>query len=158
MSSLVSKPADEINRSMVKFLPELSSDYATYPMHHKRWYQPNEKGPKGEPCFMKGDDMSIVKRDYAYCKRGVMGPGYYSLMTKISYVNLYSKLDSMQPGTCGVACNSMDRKAIDEHDDVKRVIYGRHFAPRPCDTAAGKRAMAESEGMAAAAHGLNTFI
>lgn len=155
MTSYVSKPPEEINRSMLKFLPELDSDYAHYPMYHKRWYQPSEKGPKGEPCFIKGDDASIciVKRDYAYCKRGSMGPGYYSLMTKISYVNLYSKLGSMQPGTCGVACNSIDRKALDEYDDVKRIMYGRQLSPRPDDTAAAKRVMDEAQGMAMAAYG-----
>ena len=151
MSSLVSKPAKEINASMIKFLPELDSDYARYPMHHERWYQPSEKGPKGEPCFLAGPDAG-VKKDYAYCKRGVKGPGYYSLMTKVSYVNLYSKIDSLQPGTCGIACNSADRKLMDEHDDVKRVLYGRQFSPKPCDAAAGKRAMDEAQGMASAAY------
>jgi hypothetical protein len=55
MSCLVSKPAVEINRSMIKFSPELDSDYARYRMHHQQpcWYQPIEKGPKGEDCFMK---------------------------------------------------------------------------------------------------------
>ncbi|KAL3918190.1 MAG: hypothetical protein SGILL_004354 [Bacillariaceae sp.] len=151
MSSLVSKPAKEINASLIKFLPELNSDYARYPMHHKRWYQPSEKAPKGEPCFIHEKENGI-KKDYAFCKNGIKGPGYYSLMTKIAYVNLYSKLQSMQPGTCGCACSAADRKAMDEYDDVKRVIYGRHFSPRPDDAAAGKRAMDEAQGMATAAY------
>jgi hypothetical protein len=154
MSSLISKPADEINGSLIKFLPELDSDYARYPMHHLRWYLPSEKGPKGEPCFVPQTENGI-KKDYAFCKNGVKGPGYYLLMTKIAYVNLYSKLDSMQPGTCGIACSSADRKAMDEYDDVKRVIYGRHLAPKPDDTAAGIRAMAESQGQASAAYNGN---
>lgn len=155
MSSLISKPAAEINQSMVKFLPELDSVYARYPMHHERWYQPSEKGPKGEPCFLAASEDAGIKKDYVFCKRGVKGAGYYLLMTKVSYVNLYTKLDSLQPGTCGMACNSADRKAMDEYDDVKRVLYGRHMSPRPDDAAAGKRAMDEAVGMAQATYGLN---
>lgn len=155
MSILVTKPDAEINRSMIKLLPELDSDYAKYPMHWERWYQPSEKGPKGEPCFVAGTQKDGgIKKDYVYCKTGGNGPGYYSLMTKVSYVNLYTKLDSMSPGgTCGIGCTSADRRAMDEYDDVKRVLYGRHFAPRPCDKAAGKRTMDEAHGMAQAAYG-----
>lgn len=155
MSSFASKPADVMNRNMINFLPELASDYARYPMHHERWYQPGETDPKGGPCFIKGGDVSTIKKDYAYCKQGSFGPGYYSLMTKISYVNLYTKLDSMQPGTCGIACNSADRKAMDEYDDVKRLMYGRHMASRPCDTVAEKIMMDEAQGMANAAHAMD---
>lgn len=152
MSSIITKPANELNKSMIKFLPELDSEYAKYPMNFKRWYQPSEKGPKGEPCFVKGGSPDVVKKDYAYCKRGSFGPGYYSLMTKIAYVNLYSRHDSQQPGTCGCACNAEDRKLMDEHDDVKRLLYGRQMSPRPSDNAAEKRAMDESQGMAIAAY------
>ncbi|KAG7360495.1 hypothetical protein IV203_035594 [Nitzschia inconspicua] len=151
MSCLISKPEAEINRSMIKFLPELDSEYARYPMHHPQWYQPSQKGPKGEPCFIQETENGI-KKDYVFCKCGSEGPGYYLLMTKVSYVNLYTKLDSLQPGTCGVACNAADRKALDEYDDVKRVLYGRHLSPRPDDAAAGKRAMDEAQGMAIAAY------
>ena len=155
MSSIITKPANELNKSMVKFHPELDSDYARYPMNHKRWYQPGEKGPKGEPCFVKGGDPSLRKKDYMYCKLGSFGPGYYSLMTKIAYVNLYTKHDSVQPGTCGMACNAADRQLLDEHDDVKRLLYGRHMSPKPTDAAAAKRAMDESEGMANAAYAMD---
>jgi hypothetical protein len=152
MSSIITKPAKELNASMVKFHPELDSDYARYPMYHKRWLQPSEKGPKGEPCFLKCDDPSVVKKDYTYCKRGNFGPGYYSLMTKVAYVNLYTKHDSMQPGTCGIACNAADRNAIDEHDDVRRLLYARQNSSKPSDTAADKQAMDVAQGMAIAAY------
>lgn len=120
-------------------------------MNNKRWYGPGEKGPKGEPCFVKGGSPDIVKKDYAYCKTGSFGPGYYSLMTRIAYTNLYTKHQTIQPGTCGCACNAADRKLMDEHDTVNRLLYGRQLSPRPCDGAAEKRAMNESEGMAVAA-------
>lgn len=151
MSSMVTASPKELNRLMVKFLPELDSEYAKYPMNNKRWYQPSEKGPKGEPCFVKGGSPDVVKKDYAYCKNGSFGPGYYSLMTKVAYTNLYTKHVSQQPGTCGCACNSEDRKLIDEHDTVQRLLYGRQLSPRPCDAAAAKRGMDEAEGMATAA-------
>jgi hypothetical protein len=153
MSSIITKSAKELNASMIKFLPELDSDYARYPMSHKRWlYQAEDKGPKGEPCFVKGFDPSVLKKDYAYCKNGHLGPGYYSLMTKVAYVNLYAKHCSQQPGTCGCAFNAKDLKAIDEHDDVRRLLYARQMSPRPCDVAAETRAMKESDGMAIAAY------
>lgn len=155
MSSIITKPAKELNASMIKFLPELDSDYARYPMNYDRWYQPGETAPNGKPCFVKGSDPSVVKKDYTYCKNGPLGPGYYSLLTKVAYVNLYSKHDSNQPGMCGCACNAQDRKAIDEHDDVKRLLYGRQMSPKPSDKAAETRAMQESQGMAAAAHAMD---
>eukprot|EP00531_Pseudo-nitzschia_arenysensis_P016087 CAMPEP_0116133482 /NCGR_PEP_ID=MMETSP0329-20121206/10129_1 /TAXON_ID=697910 /ORGANISM="Pseudo-nitzschia arenysensis, Strain B593" /LENGTH=169 /DNA_ID=CAMNT_0003628115 /DNA_START=394 /DNA_END=903 /DNA_ORIENTATION=+ len=152
MSSIITKPANILNKNMVKFHPELESDYARYPMTYKRWYQPGEKGPKGEPIYIKANTPDVVKKDYVFCKYGSCGPGYYSLMTKIAYVNLYSKHDSIQPGTCGCACNAEDRKAMDEHDDVKRLLYARQMSPRPNDKDAVTRAMKESEGMAIAAY------
>lgn len=147
-----SKPPAILNKSMVKFHPELKSEYARFPMTYTRWYQPGEKGPKGEPCYIKANTPDVVKKDYVFCKYGASGPGYYSLMTKIAYVNLYSKHDSIQPGTCGCACSAEDRKAIDEHDDVRRVLYARHLSPRPNDNDAVIRAMKESQGMSIAAY------
>jgi hypothetical protein len=73
-------------------------------------------------------------------------------MTKTAYVNLYTKLDSLQPGTCMVACNGADRKATDEYNDVKCVIYHQQMSPKPDDGVAGDRALGEAQGMAAAAY------
>jgi hypothetical protein len=154
MSSVITKSADELNESMIKFFPELKSEYARFPMSYERWLNPGEKTPKGDPCFVKSADGSIFKKDYVWCKYGNFGPGYYHLLTKPAYVNLYNKIDSIQPGTCGIACNSADRKAMDEHDDVKRLLYGRHMSPRPSDKAAEQRAMDESLGMARAAYAM----
>ncbi len=152
MSSMITASPAELNRLMVKFHPELDSVYAKYPMNNKRWYQAAEKGPRGEPCFVKGGSPDVVKKDYVYCKNGSFGQGYYLLMTKTAYTNLYSKHQSNQPGTCGCACSAEDRKSMDEHDTVNRLLYGRQLSPRPCDAAAAKRGMDESEGMATAAY------
>lgn len=151
MSCIMTASPAELNRLMVKFHPCLDSTYAKFPMSNKRWYQPGEKGPKGEPCFVKGGSPDIVKKDYAYCKNGSFGPGYYSLMTRIAYTNLYSKHQSTSPTTCGCACSAADRKLLDEYDTVRRMLYARQMSPRPCDAAAEKRAMKETEGMAVAA-------
>ncbi len=150
MSSVITASPAELNRLQVKFHPELASEYAKCPMNHERWYKPAEKGPKGEPCFIKGGSPKVLKKDYVYCKFGMYGPGYYSLMTKCAWVNLYTKHMSIEP-FCGCACNAKERKLLDEHDTVRRLLYGRHFAPRPTDEASHKRAMDESIGMSIAA-------
>ena len=81
---------------MPKVAPELASSYAKYPLKEKSWLGPNAKGPKGEPCFIKESDNGI-KMDYVYCKNGINGPGYYHLLTKTSYVNLYSRVVNSPP-------------------------------------------------------------
>ena len=82
----------ELNAAMVRIAPELSSVYAEYPMLRQRWLGPHETGPKGEPCFIEAKQDEGRKPDYVYCKRGISGPGYYSLLTKIAYVNLYGRV------------------------------------------------------------------
>lgn len=148
MSALVTKPAAEINQSMIKFFPELASPYAKYPMKHERWYDPTEKGPKGEPCYLPQGDVG-VKADYAYCKRVPegMNAGYFSLMSHVAYVNLYERLDLVRPdsGCCGLMG---DREAADQWDDVKRVLWGRQLAAIPDDEVAGKAAIDRAKGAA----------
>lgn len=149
MSELVFKPAADVNRSMVKFLPELSSEYAKYPMKHDRWYDPNEVAPQGEPCYLGGSDDVGVKKDYVYCRKVPQGmkAGYFSIMCNVSYVNLYEKLDSVRPETkcCGMAG---DTEGADQWDDVKRVVWGRQLAAKPDDVVAGKAAMEKARGNA----------
>ena len=73
----------------------------------------------GQPCFVelekkkkdngKGEDNSrMMKQDYVYCKMGNLGkeygncgPGFYHLMTKIAYTNLYNKYESEIPTLAG---------------------------------------------------------
>ena len=128
----ITKPAGEINASLVEFLPELDSEYAQYPMKRKRWYDPNETGPKGEPCFITATTdtgETIVKKDYVYCTNGPNGNGCYLLMCRISYVNLYNKLKSSAPQGACAACpcfaSKATRAALDRYDDCKRVVYMR---------------------------------
>ena len=141
MVGYITKPAREINKALVEFLPELDSEYAVYPMKHERWYGPGEKGPKGEPCFIPHDgtgSATPIKKDYVYCINGPVGKGYYSLMCHVSYINLHKKLESCAPqGTC-VACPCFARKevrdALDRYDDCKRVVFMRQLCtPKPDD-------------------------
>ena len=155
MTGYVTPPAAAVNKAMVEFLPELDSEYATYPMHHKRWYRANEKGPKGEPCFIKhqGDPATVpVKKDYAYCTDAPNGNGYYSLMCRTSYVNLYYKLKSLAPqATCGGGCfaNQATRDTLDRYDDCKRVVYMRQKCiPKPDDKLASDLVMSNAQDSA----------
>src|SRR6056300_1339449 len=62
----------EINEVLKKLIPELDSEYARYPMSYPRWLSLGEKGPKGEPTWIKSDNVGI-KKDYIYGR----GPGEF---------------------------------------------------------------------------------
>jgi hypothetical protein len=136
------KSVEEVNAIMVKFLPELASDYAKYPMERDRWYYPNEKGLKGEALFVKEENKG-VKMDYVF-GRGQGGPGYYSLLTKTAYINLFTRITH----ECPVACCAMSkktRKAYDEWDDVNRIIHARQLAKKPDDQQAKHDALRNAQ-------------
>ena len=159
MDGYITKNAREINKSLVEFLPELDSDYARYPMSHVRWYSHTEKGPKGEPCFVPHDGKSSVsvKKDYAYCPEGIAGNGYYSLMCRISYVNLHHKLKSLAPqgdcANCPCFASKATRDAIDRYDDCKRVVYMRQLCtPKPDDKLASDIVMGRAKATADAVY------
>jgi hypothetical protein len=136
-----------MNRIMVKFLPELASEYAKFPMEgDKPWHTPNQKGLKGEPCFMASAQNAGVKMDYVW-GRGPCGLGYYSLLTKEAQANLYSRINSEAPG-CGCACSKGARKEYDEHDDVSRLMFARHKSRKRDDAAAQIAALKASKGAA----------
>ena len=157
MAGLVTKPANEINTSLAKFLPELKdSKYAKYPMKHERWYEPTETAPNGEPCYVPCDDganNAARKEEYVFCRKTPQGmkPGYFNLMTHVAYVNLYDKLDSVRPivgGCCGIGGDPAERTALDQWDDVKRVIWSRQLASKPDDEFAANAAMDFAKGKA----------
>ena len=162
MAGLVTKPANEINTSLVKFLPELKdSKYAKYPMKHERWYEPTEAAPNGEPCYVPcssdGGGANATKVEYVFCRKTPQGmkPGYFSLMTHVAYVNLYDKLDSVRPnpgGCCGIGGDPAERAALDQWDDVKRVIWSRQLASKPDDEFAANAAMDFAKGKADSAY------
>ena len=77
------------------------------------------------------------------------------LIPQTAYVNLYTKHDSMQPGTCGIACNAADRKLLDEHDDVNRLLHARQMSSKPQDAHAAGQALKEAQGRTEAAYAMD---
>ena len=151
MTGYITKPPGQVNASLIEFLPELESEYSKYPMKHKRWLQPNEKGPKGEPCFVattttEANEETTVKKDYTFCKKGPNGKGYYSLMCRVSYINLHNRIGSLAPAGCGGGlcpcfASQANRDEFDRYDDCKRVIFMRQFCSVPNDDKASKQVM-----------------
>ena len=73
---------DDLNAKMVKFAPELASEYARYPLCHTCWLNVTEKDHKGEPCYISSTNTGL-KMHYVYGP-GPKGFGYYHLLTKQS--------------------------------------------------------------------------
>lgn len=124
-----------VNAKMVRFCPELDSVYARYPMSHKQWLDLKEKSSSGEKAFIKSTTNQGFKKNYVF-GRGPFGEGYYHIMTKHAYVNLYHRLMSEAPmgGCC--ACSKEAKQTYDQWDDVKRIVHARSVASRPDDLVA----------------------
>jgi hypothetical protein len=145
-SKMAERSIEDTNRIMVKFLPELASEYAKFPMKgDKKWFTPgaNQKGLKGEPCFIASTQNAGFKMDYVW-GRGPCGLGYYSLLTKEAQVNLYSRINLEAPG---FSCSKGARKEYDEYDDVKRLMFARYKSPKADDDLAQKAALDDSKGL-----------
>jgi hypothetical protein len=140
--------ADEMNAKMVKVAPELASFYARYPLNGQRWYNPNEKGPKGEPCFIANAADAGLKPDYVYGP-GRYGKGYYSLLTKDSYQILYSRVANQAPSGC-CAFSKESRKEVDDYDDVRLLMNNRQMATIPDDAVGAKDGMTDATNVAQA--------
>ena len=131
---------EETNRKLVKFCPELASEYAKYPMQHARWLDPKETDPQGKPCFIQGPDAG-PKPDYVFGP-GKYGRGYYHLLTVFSYKILHARLSNEHPGGC-CGSSSKTRKELDEYDDVTRIVHARSVATVPNDQQAKEDAAGE---------------
>jgi hypothetical protein len=145
MAGVNHRSNEELSVILKKLLPELDSKYGAYPMAYTRWYSLGEKGPQGEPTWIKSDDVG-VKKDYVY-GRGPGGPAYYHLLTKNAYINLYTRISSECPVVC-CACSSAQRKAMDEWDSVRRIIHARHVSNQPDDQIAKHRQIQQAKGVA----------
>jgi len=121
---------EKVNAFMSKYLPELESDYAKYPMNRPKWLSPGDTGPNGEPCFLQETNTG-VKRNYVFGS-GPFGKGYYHLLTREAYKILYVRIHNEGAGCC-CAFNADKRREFDEKDDLKRIMYNRSVAPVPSD-------------------------
>jgi len=139
--------AEEMNRKLAKFCPELSSQYALCPMEHSRWLDPKEKDPQGKPCFVQGPDAG-PKLNYVFGP-GKYGLGYYHLLTKFSYAILKARLSHEYPGGC-CACSAAARKEVDEYEDVKRIVHARSLASIPNDRQAYQESISDATQIAQA--------
>jgi hypothetical protein len=77
--------------------------------------------------------------------------GYYSLLTKPSYVNLYARMTNEAPVGC-CSCSKAAREVYDAWDDLKRIVYARSVASRPDDAVAAEDAISEARATAQAWH------
>eukprot|EP00980_Cylindrotheca_fusiformis_P006624 scaffold1390_cov138-Cylindrotheca_fusiformis.AAC.27 len=146
MAGVGKRSNEELNAIMRKFLPELDSKYATYPMAYPKWYTLGEKGPNGEPMWIQSKTNVGVKKDYVY-GRGPGGPAYYHLLTQNAYVNLYSRIANEAPVAC-CACSAAQRKEMDEWDSVRRIVHARHVSNVPNDQIAKQQQMNVAKGVA----------
>jgi len=145
-ATALQREIEETNRKLVKYCPELASEYGRYPIKRVRWLDLKEKGPKGEKLFLRKpkdkDGTANSKEeppmipDYVY-GRGPFGDGYYSLLTKFAHPNLYSRHTHNMPNNCCLCFQSPEaKKSFDEWDDVKRILFSRVNAKQPDDQVA----------------------
>jgi hypothetical protein len=145
MSDIVST-----NAKMVKFCPELESEYARYPMSHRKWLDLKATTANGEKAFLKepNNKNNIVKLDYVYGP-GPLGRGYYHIMTRPAYVILYHRLLSQAPPGCCCALDQDSRNNYDQWDDVKRIVRARSVATQPDDQVAAADQIGNARGLVA---------
>ena len=83
--------ADQVNGAFREFCPELDTVHTRFPMKSDRWLLFDETF-QGEPTFIACKEDEGIRKNYVYCKQTPYGPGYVSIMCKVAYVNLYSRL------------------------------------------------------------------
>jgi hypothetical protein len=123
----------EMNAKMLKFAPELMSEYARYPLHRTRWLQVSDASPKGEPCFVSSSNEGL-KMHYVFGP-GPRGFGYYHLLTRASYAALYARMtqESPVPLCCTCFLSKEVRREYAEFEEVEKLIYTRSRSSRPDD-------------------------
>lgn len=140
---MTSAELQSFNADMIRIAPELDSVYGRYPIRFKNWLDPSSSTDKGEPCFIASPDIG-VKQNYVY-GRGPLGNGYYHLLTKPAYVNLYGRLQSSapSPGCCCFGGNDYQT-----YQGVKDVMYNRYVGSIPDDVQAKKDALSKAKDTA----------
>lgn len=150
----------EVDSAFQQFCPELHhSKWATYPIQYDRWLNFQETWEK-KPVFVASEEDKGPREDYVYCKHTPQGKGYCHVLTKVAYVNLYSRLMSQGPPGAGCGCfggssSSVDKAAsADAFDTARRVVYARSRGSRPDDGAAWEQQIDHMEGSKLPGHGL----
>jgi hypothetical protein len=127
---------DEKNAQMRSVFPELASPYAEYPMTREAWLSPDGTGPKSAPAFTAGANVG-PKPDYVYGP-GPKTTGYYHILTRESYKNLYARTSNEAPVGC---CCFGNTPEVEAWDTTKRITYNRSLASKPNDQLAAQEAI-----------------
>lgn len=134
---------EEVNMAFATICPELKSRYAVYPFpvkHGERgWLNPSpDKVFEGKPTVLLAKKEDGMKEDYVYCKVGPVGPGYYHVLCKTAYVNLYTRIQNQGSGK--FLCFG-DKKHADQWAISRKIVYNRSRAHRPDDAHAAEAAI-----------------
>ena len=87
----------------------------------------------GNNCFIETTQNEGVKEDYVYSEDSE--PGYYHLLTKQAYIQLYKDLETKEP-SLPCCWDKAGAKKYDEYARVKKIVYNRSIASKPDDKVA----------------------
>ena len=128
---------EQANRKMQRVAAELKSEYAQFSLHNDKdltkYLSPNGQGPKGEPLFLPSlHEESQIIPDYVYSANGPNGAGYYSLLTKAAYTEIFGRLQRNPPKKTGILSRNPELKQ--EYEAWKwtlQLVHTRWEASRP---------------------------
>ena len=147
----------EKNERMARFVPELKSPLASYPLRREAWLDVNatvnnEDGTR-TPAFIpyKADPnfpVPALKDDYVWGP-GSRGFGYYHILTRDAYKTLNVRIRNKgKPTQCCCFGSPDSAQAAEDYDVVSEIVYNRSVATRPDDIQAVKDALAIARGEA----------
>ena len=134
----------EVNRELCRVAPVLASPHARYPLHKKnRWLQPFETTVDGKPAFIPTKEFphSLIELDtdlpdyvWGY---GPLGKGYYHLLTREAYKNLFDYMNIAEFGGLSFFLKVMNtpcyRRKSRELHEIKAIIHNRCCSKTPED-------------------------
>ena len=141
--------AAEVNKAFAATCPELKSKYASYPIpqeYSTRWLALDGKDEDGNRVVILTEHDKGFKEHYVFCKNAPLGKGYYHMLTKCAYVNLYSRLMSEGSGAPCLSFSTANRMRADQWETTRRVVYNRSRANRPDDVVGAEQAVDHMEG------------
>ena len=137
--------AEQVNQAFDMTCPELKSKYARYPLKYENWLNFNDH-IDGQPVFIDSAQDQGLKENFVFCKNAPKGRGYYHILTKVAYVNLYSRLMSTGSGA-GCSCFGGDNSLLQDAWDTTRIIvYRRSRCSKPDDDLAAEQAVDHMAG------------